>query len=91
MSCPACASEKQVGFSAEMMLHFTGLKNLDEPGVWLFPKVLVCLDCGSSRFSVPEKVLALLASGAPKSEQSTAQQGVNEVALRNTIALPVAQ
>jgi hypothetical protein len=40
--------------------------NVDKPP-WLFPKLLVCLDCGSSRFSVPEKELALLASGALKS------------------------
>jgi len=65
MPCSACASEKQVGVPAEMILHFTGPKNLDKPGVWLFPKVLLCLDCGSSRFSVPEKELALLASDAP--------------------------
>jgi hypothetical protein len=85
MSCPACASEEQVDFSAEMIIHFSGLKNLNKPGVWLFPKVLICSDCGYSRFSVPEEELTLLASGAPKSEQSTAQQGVNEV------AIPVAQ
>jgi len=67
MPCSECASEKQVGVPAEMMLHFTGPKNLDKPGVWLFPMILLCLDCGSSRFSVPEKELALFASGAPKS------------------------
>ena len=69
MSCPACNSEEQVDFSAEMVLHFPGLKNLNKPAVWLFPKVLVCSNCGYSRFSVPEEELALLASG------------VNEVAL----------
>jgi hypothetical protein len=61
MSCPACASEKQVGFSAEMMLHFTGLKNLDKPGVLLFTRFLICMDCGFARVTVPEAELALLA------------------------------
>jgi hypothetical protein len=60
-----------------MMMHFTGLKHVDQPGVWLFPKLLVCLDCGASWFRVPEKELALLAGGAPMSERFTAQQRVD--------------
>ena len=66
MSCLSCPSHKQVKFSAEMNIHFTGLKNIDKPGVWLFPEVLVCLDCGSSQFSVPSIELALLAEGTPE-------------------------
>jgi hypothetical protein len=62
MSCPRCASGNQTEFTAEMMLHFRRLKNLDKPGVWLFPKVLVCLECGHSRFTAPETELALLAT-----------------------------
>ena len=65
MSCPSCASEIQVEFPAEMMFHFSGLKNIDVPGVWVFPKVLVCLGCGVARFSVPETELALLANTTP--------------------------
>jgi len=34
---------------------------LANPGVFVFPKVSVCLDCGSSRFSIAETELALLA------------------------------
>jgi hypothetical protein len=83
MSCPLCGSGNQAELTAEMIIHFSGLRNLDQPGVWLFPKLLVCLDCGSSRFIVPENELALLASGTPNSERSAAQRGVNEVALRN--------
>jgi hypothetical protein len=59
-----------------MMVHLSGFNNLDKPGVWLFPKLLVCLDCGFSRFSVLEKELALLAGGVPKSERSTAKEEV---------------
>jgi hypothetical protein len=76
MSCPACGSGHEAEFPAEMMMHFTGLKHVDKPGVWLFPKLLICLDCGASRFRVPEKELALLASGAPKNERSSAQRGI---------------
>jgi hypothetical protein len=82
MFCVMCGSGNQMKFLAEVLVHFAGLKNLDKPGVFLFPDLLVCLDCGSSQFSVPpEKELALLASRAPISERSTAQRGVDEHAL----------
>ena len=72
MFCPECGSGNGVEFATEMMIHFPGLKHLDDPGVWSFSKILVCLDCGSSLFSVPKEKLALLASGAQKGERSTA-------------------
>jgi hypothetical protein len=50
-----------VEFSTEVMIHFTGLKNQDTPGVLLFPKFLFCLDCGFARVTIPETELALLA------------------------------
>ena len=77
----SCAPGNQAEFSAEMLIHCTGLKHLDQPGVWLFPKLLVCLGCGFAQFSVPEKELALLGSCAPTSATSTTQQGVDEEAL----------
>jgi hypothetical protein len=49
-----CASSSQAEFTAEMIIHFAGLENLDRSGVWVFPKVLVGLDCGSARFATPE-------------------------------------
>jgi hypothetical protein len=64
MSCPCSRSGNDVEFSAEMIIHFRGLENVDKPGVWVFPKLLVCLDCGFSRFTVPESELALLAKGS---------------------------
>jgi hypothetical protein len=33
------------------MIHFSGIRNL-EPGVLVFPKVLVCFDCGVSHFTL---------------------------------------
>jgi hypothetical protein len=61
MSCPLCKAVNQSEFSAEMIIHFKGLKNVDKPGLLLFPKPLVCLDCGFFQFVVPEHELALLA------------------------------
>jgi hypothetical protein len=71
MSCPACKLDNQMEFSAEMMVHHSGLNNLDNSGVMLFPKLLVCLDCGFSQFTIPKAELASLASNSPNSERLT--------------------
>lgn len=60
-SCPLCGSVNVAKSAAEMIIHFRGRRNVDIPGVWVFPKLLVCLDCGFSQFNVPESELALLA------------------------------
>jgi hypothetical protein len=65
MSCPSCTIGSQVELSAEMIVHLCGLKNLNNPGVKVFPKLAVCLDCGSVRLTVPETELMLLANGSP--------------------------
>ena len=73
MACLLCASSNQAEFGGEILIHFNGLKNLDKTPVWVFPKLLVCLDCGSSPFSVRQSELALLASTAQADEASTAE------------------
>jgi hypothetical protein len=60
MPCTFCASSNQMEFPAEVMIHFPGLKNADKPGVFVFPRLLVCLDCGSSSFTTPASELARL-------------------------------
>ena len=42
MACVLCASGNEAEFPVEMIIHFSGLKNVDNPGVWLFPKFLIC-------------------------------------------------
>ena len=70
MSCLLCDTGNEAEFAAEVNVHFPGLKNLDKPSVFVFPKLLVCLDCGSSRFTTPKTELALLARGMATQKDS---------------------
>ena len=71
MVCPSCRSVKQAEFTAEMVIHYPGLKNINRPGIWLFPELLVCLDCGFCRFTVPETEMASFAEGTLADKSST--------------------
>ncbi len=64
MNCAFCAASNQMEFSAEINIHFSGFKNIDHPGVLVFPKLLVCLDCGFTQFTVAEGELGLLRGDA---------------------------
>ena len=64
MLCPSCGSGKRKQFVKEIAIHISGLKNLDKPSVFVFPKSLVCLNCGFSQFKLAETELTLLAEGA---------------------------
>jgi hypothetical protein len=63
MPCKSCGSVNQNKFRGEIGIHFPGLKNIDKPVVWVFPDLVVCLDCGTAEFAVPETELRLLAKG----------------------------
>jgi hypothetical protein len=77
MPCESCKSVNVTEFTAEMVIHFSGIKNVANPGVLAFPKVLVCLDCGLSRFTLPEGELGLLRKGLAASS-SPSLEVVNE-------------
>jgi hypothetical protein len=64
MACKSCNSENQRRLSSEIIVHFSGLKNLDKPPVFVFPRLLVCLECGFTEFGLPEGELSLLGEGA---------------------------
>jgi len=85
--CPLCASANQAEFSAEVNIHFHGLENIDNPGVLVFPKLLVCLDCGSSLFSIAGAELSQLARRPATREVSTLERRVEETILRRRIPL----
>ena len=68
MPCRSCGSENRHKFSAEMAIHLCGLKNIDKPVAWVFPEVLVCLNCGTAEFVVSETERRQL----PKSDAAAA-------------------
>jgi hypothetical protein len=61
MCCKSCGSENRQRFNGEIAIHFPGLEGLDKPIVWVFPKLLVCLKCGTTEFVVPDEQLRILA------------------------------
>ena len=60
MSCKSCPSEHQSSLNGEIAIHFPGLKGPDKPIVWVFPKLLVYLNCGFTEFAIPEGDLLIL-------------------------------
>ena len=62
--CKFCDSEQLQRFTAEMAVHFPGLKNIDTPHVYISADLLVCLNCGTAQFAVPQAQLCQLAKGA---------------------------
>lgn len=63
MACKSCGSDNQSKFTAEIAIHSPGLKGLNKPIVWVFPELLLCIDCGNAKFTIPETELRLLAKG----------------------------
>ena len=63
MACKQCSSDHQRTFTAEMNIHFPGREGLNEPTVWVFPKVALCLDCGFAELVVPKNELHALVEG----------------------------
>ena len=63
MACKSCGSDRLDTFTAEIALHFPGLEGLDRPHLWVFPQVLVCLNCDDAEFLIPEGELRALAKG----------------------------
>jgi hypothetical protein len=63
MSCPSCTSGNQAEFATEMNVHLSSLENVDKATVLLFSNLVVCLDCGFSRFTMPKAELAKLGTG----------------------------
>ena len=52
MHCQSCHSANQTAYPAEVNIHFPGLDGLEKPSVFVFPRLLVCLDCGYTQFTL---------------------------------------
>ena len=65
MTCKECHSEKQNVFNGEVAIHFRGRNGLEKPIVWVFPKLVICSQCGLTEFTVPEAELQVLEQGSP--------------------------
>jgi hypothetical protein len=65
MTCKGCGSDRQSVFNGEIAIHFRGLEGLDKPIVWVFQEAVVCLHCGFTEFTVPERELQVLSQGSP--------------------------
>ena len=63
MPCISCGSEDLGKFAGEIAIHFSGLKNINKPHVFVFPELVVCLNCGFAEFAVPETELRPLTKG----------------------------
>jgi len=37
-----------------MNIHFPGMQGLAIPTVWVFPTILVCMDCSMAQFTIPQ-------------------------------------
>jgi hypothetical protein len=59
----SCGSLNRGTFTGEVAIHFPGLQDIDKPIVWVFPELIVCLNCGTTEFAVPKSELRQLAKG----------------------------
>ena len=71
MRCKSCQSTSQVELPAEIAIHFQGRQNLNTPHVFVFPDIAICLDCGSTKFTVPEAELRSIRERVRRSEPGT--------------------
>jgi hypothetical protein len=60
MPCPFCTSGNRREFPAEVDIHFPDVRDANKLGVIVFPRILVCLDCGCSSFMTPAPELERL-------------------------------
>ena len=62
-ACPSCGLVNQSRFPVPGRDGHPFSRPENKPTVWVFPEVLVWLDCGVSEFTVPETELRVLVTG----------------------------
>ena len=71
----------------EIAIHFPGLEGPHNAIVRVFPKLLVCLDCGFTEFAIPEAELRQLVEGGACSET---YRGARDLELKQSKRTPAA-
>ena len=64
--CGSCSSVNVTELATETCLHFTGLSGLNVEPIFLFPRAVVCLDCGSMQSNLAEKEIEQVKKAAAK-------------------------
>jgi hypothetical protein len=75
LTCKSCGSGRQRKFNGEIAVHYPGLEGLNKPIVWVFPNLLVCLNCGLAEFSIPDEELQGLAKDDLAAAASASAEG----------------
>ena len=70
LCCANCGSAKLQTFSTEANIHFPGPANLARASVFVFPKMIICLDCGQITSKLSENELRMLRQGAATATDS---------------------
>ena len=75
MACSQCMSNNLSVFPAEVNIHFPGIADLDKPSVWVFPSLVVCLDCGLAQFrlSLDQSQRLEKRNGRPHQDETSAE------------------
>lgn len=53
--CKSCGSANLSDFMGEIGIHFRGFENIDKPTLFVFPNVVVCMDCGLAQFALGDR------------------------------------
>lgn len=62
--CKSCASGNLKELGAEISVRFTGFEGLKRFPLFIFPMIVVCLDCGFTEFMFPQAELRMVEEGA---------------------------
>ena len=71
MACTGCLSRNQVEMNTEINIHYSSVAYPGNPGIFVFPTVMICLDCGVSQFTVDEDELAQIVANSQKPEAAS--------------------
>jgi hypothetical protein len=66
--CNSCASASLSEFDSEVNIYFSGLRRLNKPSIFVFPEIMVCLNCGSLGSTLSAEELRILQKSAAGTE-----------------------